>query len=70
MAVNKDMTIGQIVKDYPTTVEVFNRFGMGCLGCPATQYESLEQGAILHGIDVDQLVKELNDEATNDEATG
>lgn len=62
MAVDKDMTIGQIVKDYPTTTEVFNRFGMGCLGCPATQYESLEQGAILHGIDVDQLVKELNDE--------
>ncbi len=64
MAVNKDMTIGQIVENYPKTVEVFNRFGMGCLGCPATQYESLEQGAILHGIDVDQLVKELNDEVT------
>ncbi len=62
MAVDKDMTIGKIVKDYPATAEVFNRFGMGCLGCPATQYESLEQGAILHGIDVDQLVKELNDE--------
>ena len=34
--------------------------GMGCLGCAAAHFENIEQGAMAHGIDVDQLVKDLN----------
>jgi len=60
MEINKEMTIGEVVRRYPDTVEVFNRYGMGCLGCPATQYENVEQGALMHGIDVEQLVVDLN----------
>ncbi|MDP1809737.1 MAG: DUF1858 domain-containing protein [Actinomycetota bacterium] len=63
MEITKEMTIGEVVRQFPGTVEVFNRHGMGCLGCPATQFENVEQGAIVHGIDVEQLVKDLNEAA-------
>ncbi len=63
MAITKEMTIGEVVRQFPATVEVFNRYGMGCLGCPATQFENVEQGAIMHGIDVEQLVSDLNQAA-------
>ncbi len=59
-AITKDMSILEIVQKYPDTVEVFINSGMGCLGCAAAHFENLEQGAMAHGIDVDQLVKNLN----------
>lgn len=58
--ITKDMTMGYIVKEYPKTVEVFQRYGMGCLSCPTSQLESLEKGAMLHGIDIEALLNELN----------
>lgn len=61
MSVTKDMTIGETVEKYPATVEVFQRYGMSCLGCPATQFENIEQGATVHGIDVEVLVQELDE---------
>jgi hybrid cluster-associated redox disulfide protein len=63
MAITKEMTIGEVVDGHPETVEVFTRHGMGCLGCPATAFENIEQGALIHGIDVEQLVTELNEAA-------
>ncbi len=60
MSITKDMTIGEVVENHPETVEVFNKHGMGCLGCPATAFENIEQGAIMHGIDVEELVGDLN----------
>ena len=63
MSITKDMTIGHVVQEYPQSVEVFNRYGMGCLSCPATAFENIEQGAIMHGIDLDQLIKDLNEAA-------
>lgn len=63
MSITKEMTIGEIVQKWPKTVEVFHRYGMSCLGCPATQFENVEQGAIMHGIDIQQLIKELNEAA-------
>lgn len=60
MAITKDMTIGEVVENHPETVEVFNKYGMGCLGCPATAFENVEQGAIMHGIDIEQLIVDLN----------
>jgi hybrid cluster-associated redox disulfide protein len=58
--ITKDMTMGYIVKEYPQTVQVFQRYGMGCLSCPTAQLESLEKGAMLHGLDVSALLEELN----------
>ena len=60
MAITKDMSIVEIVQTYPDTVEVLMNAGMGCLGCAASHFENLEQGALAHGIDVDELVANLN----------
>ncbi len=61
MKITKDMTMGYIVKAFPQTIEVFKKKGMGCISCPTAQLESLEKGAALHGIDVNDLLKELNE---------
>lgn len=58
--ITRDMTMGYIVKEFPQTTEVFQRYGMGCLSCPTAQLESLEKGAMLHGLDVTALLAELN----------
>jgi hybrid cluster-associated redox disulfide protein len=54
------MTIEEVVQRFPETVQVFSRYGVGCLGCSAAQLDNIEQGALLHGLDTEQLVQELN----------
>lgn len=58
--ITKEMGIMEIVEKYPVTVKVFSEYGMHCLGCMAARFENLEQGALAHGIDVDQMVQDLN----------
>lgn len=60
MAITKDMGINDIVAQYPQAVEVFFKYGMGCLGCAAARFENVEQGARAHGIDIDALIADLN----------
>ena len=60
MVITKDMPIGQVVQNYPKTVDVFLRHGLMCFGCAIAQFENVEQGAVAHGIDVGVLVKDLN----------
>ncbi|GAW93683.1 DUF1858 domain-containing protein [Calderihabitans maritimus] len=60
MQITKDMSITEVVSKYPQTARVFMEHGMGCLGCAAAQFESIAQGAAVHGIDVDALVADLN----------
>ena len=59
--ITKEMGIMDIVQEHPETVEVFQKFGMGCIGCAAAHFENLEAGAKVHGIDIDAMVKEMND---------
>lgn len=59
--ITKDMSIIDIVNQYPETAEVFFKYGMHCLGCMAARFENLEQGALAHGIDVDAILKDLNE---------
>ncbi|KRQ87498.1 hypothetical protein ABG79_00837 [Caloramator mitchellensis] len=59
--ITKDMGIIEIVQKYPQTAQVFAKYGMGCLGCIAARYETLEQGAMAHGINLDAMVKDLNE---------
>ena len=66
----KDSSIKDVVTQCPESVEVFAQFGLGCIGCAMASYETLEQGAIAHGIDVDQLVKALNDKVSSVPAEG
>jgi len=60
MAITKDMKIQDIVNKYPYTVEVFFKHGIMCIGCVVAQFENLEEGALAHGIDANELLKDLN----------
>lgn len=60
MAFTKDMTIAQILRANPKTAEVFMSFGMHCLSCPGATGESVEQAAMVHGFDADQILDALN----------
>jgi hybrid cluster-associated redox disulfide protein len=55
-----DMSIQEIIRDYPATVEVFEKYRLGCLRCMAASFESLEEGLKAHGLDVEGIVRELN----------
>lgn len=56
----KDMTIAEILRSNPNTAEVFMSYGMHCLSCPGATGESVEQAAMVHGFDADQLLADLN----------
>lgn len=58
--IEKEMKIEEVIKKYPETLSVFERFGIHCISCIAASFENIEQGALAHGIDVDKFVKELN----------
>ncbi len=55
-----EMSIMDIVNEYPEVLPIFREYGMGCIGCMAARFENLAQGAEVHGIDVEQLVADLN----------
>lgn len=59
--VTKEMSIIEIVQSYPESLEVFAKFGLGCIGCAAARFENLEAGARVHGIDPDELVNAINE---------
>lgn len=59
--ITKDMLIGDIIRQKPEAAGILMRFGMGCVGCPSSQMESLEQAAEVHGLSLDDLVKALNE---------
>jgi len=61
MAITKDTMIGQLLKDKPEAAEILFQYGMGCIGCPSAQMESLEQAAAVHGINLEELLKSLNE---------
>jgi len=58
--ITKDMTFGTVLKEYPQTVETFFKYGMHCFGCHLAVDETIEQGALAHGVDVDKLIDDLN----------
>lgn len=58
--VTKDMVIGQILQIHEGVVPILMQSGMHCLGCPSSQMESLEDACLVHGIDADALINQLN----------
>lgn len=58
--VTKEMGIIEIVQNHPEALEVFQQYGMGCIGCAAARFENLEAGAKVHGIDPDKMVADIN----------
>lgn len=59
--VTKDMGILEIAQNYPESIAVFQKYGMGCLGCAAARFENLEAGAKVHGFDPDAMVADINE---------
>ena len=58
--ITKKMKIEEVIQKHPETMEVFMRHGFHCLGCAAASFENIEDGAVVHGIDIDKFVEELN----------
>ena len=59
--ISKDMLIGELIQMHELIAPMLMRAGMHCLGCPSSQMESLEEAAMVHGLDVDVLVNQIND---------
>ena len=58
--VTKEMSIIDIVQDHPESLEIFAKYGLGCIGCAAARFENLEAGARVHGFDPQEMVDEIN----------
>ncbi len=62
MKFNKDTKIGEILEIAPEKADILLSIGMHCLGCPASQAETLAEACEVHGIDVEEVVEALNKE--------
>ena len=58
--VTKDMLIGDIIQMNDKFAEILLEAGMHCLSCPASQMETLEEACEVHGIDVNEILEQLN----------
>ena len=59
--ISKETRIGELLVTFPeAAAPILMEIGMHCLGCPASQMESLEEAAMVHGIDSDLLVEKIN----------
>ena len=58
--ITKDMTIGEILQANAGVAPVLMAAGMHCLGCPSAQVETLEEAALVHGLDVDELMRQIS----------
>jgi len=61
MEINKNMSIGEVLRIDRNTARIFMEFGMHCLGCPHATSESLEMACAAHGANADELVHQLNE---------
>ena len=57
--ITKDMTIGDIIRANADVIPVLINAGMHCVGCPSAQGETLEEAALVHGLDVDDLMSKI-----------
>ena len=58
--ITKETIVGDILRIDPTVAPILMAAGMHCLGCPASQGESLDMACMVHGIDADMLVNQVN----------
>jgi len=58
--ISKDKTIAELVRENPDMADLLANKGLGCIGCPMAQFETIEMGALSHGIDPEKLIKELD----------
>ena len=60
MKFDRNTTIGEILEKAPEKADILLEIGMHCLGCPASQMETLEEACADHGIDVEEVITKLN----------
>lgn len=58
--ITRDMIIGEVMQKNPKAAEILMKQGMHCLGCPSSQMESLEEACMVHGLNIEQVLEELN----------
>jgi hybrid cluster-associated redox disulfide protein len=58
--ITKNMSFGEVLQRFPQTMPVFGKYGMHCIGCAMSAFETIEQGALAHRIDVKKFVDDLN----------
>lgn len=58
--ITKDTIIGKIIEMNPKAVEILMSYGMGCIGCPSSQMETLEQACEIHGLNLEEVLAKLN----------
>jgi len=56
----KDLTIGEVIRMKEDAPQILMSFGMGCVGCPSSQSESIEDASKVHGLNLEQLLEALN----------
>lgn len=59
--ITKDLTIMEVLEKKPEAAQIFARFGMHCLGCLVAAGETVEQAAMAHGLDAEEIIKALNE---------
>ena len=59
--ISKETRIGELLVTFPEAAPILMEIGMHCLGCPASQMESLEEAAMVHGLDAQVLEDQIND---------
>jgi hybrid cluster-associated redox disulfide protein len=59
--ITKKTAIIQVLQSHPLARDIFTKHGMGCIGCMGATTETIENSAKMHDIDVDRLLKELNE---------
>ena len=65
--IEKNINLVDLIQGYPEKMDILLEAGMHCLGCMASQFETLEEACMVHGIDVDELVAKLNESTTKTE---
>ena len=58
--ITRDMLIGDIIQAKPETINTLLMAGMGCISCPSSLYETLDEACMVHGMDPEYLLEELN----------
>lgn len=61
MAINETMSVSEILDQNPDAEKIFISHGLNCLGCPGASMESLGEAASGHGVNLETLLKDLND---------
>ncbi len=60
MIITKSSSINDVLRSYPESVKIFEKYNMGCMGCMGSTAETIENGAKMHGLDFDVIVNEIN----------